>query len=301
MGAVSSPDLVVAVADAGGVGTLTAMGMTPDALDEHLGTIASRTSGAVAVNFLTDDVDPAAVEVAAARARIVEFFWRDPDASLVELAHRGGAIAGWQVGSVDEARAAVAAGCDFVAAQGSEAGGHVRGETPLLPLLEAVLDDVDVPVLAAGGITTGRGVAAVVGAGAAGARIGTRFVATHESGAHDVYKQAVLAAAGPGATQLTDAFAVCPLCATLPRVRALTSSVDAVRAAGDAPVGEVTLDGRTIPVPAGFGMPPSTAASGKIEAMALYAGAGVDTVRDLRPAGALVEELVAHAAALLGR
>ena len=68
---------------------------------------------------------------------------------------RGGALAGWQVGSTDEARAAADAGCDLVVAQGVEAGGHVRGTTGLLALLEEVRAAVDVPVVAAGGIATG--------------------------------------------------------------------------------------------------------------------------------------------------
>ena len=70
--------------------------------------------------------------------------------------HAGAALAGWQVGSVEEARRAVDAGCDLIVVQGLEAGGHVRGTVALLPLL-AVLDVVSVPVVAAGGIATGAG------------------------------------------------------------------------------------------------------------------------------------------------
>src|SRR6266849_6782892 len=123
-----------------------------------------------------------AVAAAAARVRIVDFFWADPNPALVEVAHRGGALACWQVGSVDEARAAADAGCDVVAVQGVEAGGHIRGHSPLLHLLESVLGQLDLPVLAAGGIGDGRAFAAVLGMGAAGARVGTRVVATRESG-----------------------------------------------------------------------------------------------------------------------
>src|SRR4029079_17846263 len=117
------------------------------------------------------------VEVAAAKARVVEFFYGDPDASLVRLAHRGGALVRWQIGSCEEARAAVAAGCDFIVAQGVEAGGHVRGRIGLLPLLDEVLTVAPVPVVAAGGIGTARGMAAALAAGAAAVRVGTRFVA----------------------------------------------------------------------------------------------------------------------------
>ena len=75
--------------------------------------------------------------------------------------HAGGALAGWQVGSVGEAKRAADAGCDLVIAQGVEAGGHVRGTMALLPLLAAVLEVVTVPVLAAGGIASARSMAAV--------------------------------------------------------------------------------------------------------------------------------------------
>jgi len=130
---------------------------------------------------------------------IIDFFWADPDRSLVEIAHDNGVLAFWQVGSLEEARAAADAGCDVLVVQGTEAGGHVRGHSPLLPLLDSVLGQVDVPVLAAGGIGDGRAFAAMLDGGAAGVRLGTRFVATKESGAHPVYKQAVVDAAVEGA------------------------------------------------------------------------------------------------------
>src|SRR5215467_2566776 len=184
MGSVSTPALAVAVAEAGGVGSITAMGLTAAELDQVLAGMAARTAGVLAANFLTEDIDREAVAAAAARAKIVDFFWADPDPALVELAHRGGALACWQVGSLDEAKAAADAGCDVVVVQGMEAGGHIRGHSPLRPLLESVLGRVEVPVLAAGGIGDAAAFAAVLAAGAAGVRVGTRFIATTESGAH---------------------------------------------------------------------------------------------------------------------
>jgi nitronate monooxygenase len=224
----------------------------------------------LAANFLTADVDKEAVEVAARRARVVDFFWSDPDPALIELVHGHGAVAAWQVGSVEEARAAVAAGCDLLTAQGTEAGGHVRGDATLLALLGAVLDEVDVPVLAAGGIGTGRALAAVLAAGAAGARIGTRFIATAESGAHPDYKRAVVDA-GLGASEITGAFALCPLCATRPRARVLSRCVQTVGEQPDGPVGQTRIGSQTIDLPKGHGMPPGAATSGRVHAMPMYA------------------------------
>jgi nitronate monooxygenase len=103
-----------------------------------------------------------------------------PYAHQVEVAHRAGIVLATQAGTVDDARRAVDAGIDVVVARGSEGGGHGRGEVAALPLLQAVLDAVDVPVLAAGGIATARGLAAVLAAGAAGALVGTAFLACPE-------------------------------------------------------------------------------------------------------------------------
>lgn len=282
MGSVSTPALAVAVADAGGVGTITAMGLTAPQIDGMLADMAASTDGALAANFLTEQIDREAVAAAAGRVRIIDFFWADPNAALVEIVHRNSALACWQVGSLDEARAAADAGCDVVVVQGTEAGGHVRGHSPLLPLLESVLARLDVPVLAAGGIGDGRGFAVVMAAGAAGARVGTRFVATSESGAHPVYKQAVVDAIA-GSTEITDAFSVCPLCATVPRARVLRSCIHSLRDVPGDDVGETTMGDQRVTLARGHGLPPGAAATGHIEAMAMYAGESVTGIEAIEP------------------
>lgn len=178
--------------------------------------------------------------------------------------------------------------------QGAEAGGHVRGHAPLLPLLSAVLERVSTPVLAAGGIGDGRALAAVLAAGASGARMGTRFLATPESGAHPQYKQAVVAA-GLASTEITDVFAVCPLCATEPRVRVLRPCIDAMLGLGDESAGEATVAGRPFPIVRGSGMPPGASAQGRIDAMAMYAGESAAAISSLVPTAELIEELVTTA------
>ena len=156
MGTVSSPRLAVAVAEAGGIGSINTLAISRRALKRYLDEMCEQTDGALAVSFLTNDIDVDAVADAASRVRVVDFFWCDPRPDLVDIAHRGGALVIWQVGSAAEARAAAQAGSDAVCAQGVEAGGHCRGDSPLLPLLSQVLDAVDVPVLAAGGIADAR-------------------------------------------------------------------------------------------------------------------------------------------------
>jgi nitronate monooxygenase len=182
--------------------------------------------------------------------------------------------------------------------QGNEAGGHVRGYAALLPLLSAVVERVSVPVLAAGGIGDGRGLAAVLAAGAAGARIGTRFIATAESGAHAQYKEAVINAQA-GSTEITDAFAVCELCATSPRARILRSSIDAVKAHQGDTVGEGTFAGETFPVVRGSGFPPGATATGDISAMAMYASDAVAAVHQIEPAADVLRSIVDEAERLL--
>ena len=99
-----------------------------------------------------------------------------------------------QAGTVAEARARRGAGADVVVARGAEGGGHGRDAVGTLPLLQAVLDAVEVPVLAAGGIGTARGLAAVLAAGAAGAWVGTALLTTHEAGTSRAARQRLLAA-----------------------------------------------------------------------------------------------------------
>ena len=184
MGGSATPELAAAVSEAGALGMLGAGGIPADAVADLLNRAGALTSAPIGVNFLMPFVDPASVEVAAERVRVVEFFYGEPDAGLVERAHRGGAVVSWQVGSRREAQAAVAVGVDLLVAQGVEAGGHVRGEVGLVALLDEVLEVADVPVLAAGGIASAEAVAGVLAAGAAGARVGTRFLAAAEANIH---------------------------------------------------------------------------------------------------------------------
>ena len=105
------------------------------------------SSGVFGANFLipeafVSDLDEIReqVKTASKLVKVVEFFYRWPDHSLVDLVHKGGALASWQVGSNEEAIAAAEAGCDLIVAHGVEAGGHVGGNVSLLTLLSQALD-----------------------------------------------------------------------------------------------------------------------------------------------------------------
>jgi nitronate monooxygenase len=295
MPGICTPDLVAAVADAGGLGMLGAPLMPAPVLDGVLEQLSDRTQGVFGVNFLIPFLDPACVSVAARRARVVEFFYGEPDAEWVARAHESGALVSWQVGSPGEAAAAEGAGCDFIVAQGTEAGGHVRGETSLLPLLSAILDAARIPVVAAGGIATARSLAAVLACGSGGARIGTRFVAATESGAHPAYVDALLASSAAD-TCLTEAFSV--MWPDAPH-RVLRSAIAAAKALTEEIIGETFLAERAVPVHRLSVIAPTVETTGRIDAMALYAGESVDNVTSVQPAAAIVSELVAGAERLL--
>jgi nitronate monooxygenase len=298
MGTVSSPLLAVAVAEAGGIGSINTLGVARGILRQRVDRMREQTDGVLAVSFLTDTIDAEAVADVASRVQIVDFFWCDPRPELVDLAHRGGALVNWQVGSVAEARAAVEAGADMVSAQGVEAGGHCRGDSPLLPLLCQVLDAVEVPVLAAGGIADARGVAAALAAGASGVRMGTRFIATKESAAHPDYVAAVLSA-GANSTRLTDAFNDCPLCEVSPRARVLVSAIDAVEELDVDVVATMKGAGGETPVRRRSWLPPTRDIGGHVEAMAMYAGESAALVDTVVPAAQLVRSLADGAEARL--
>jgi hypothetical protein len=149
------------------------------------------------VNFLAPFIESLTTVTEASRhSGIIEYFYAWPDPTLVACAHDGGALVGWQVGSGEEAAAAEAVGCDFVIAQGTEAGGHVRGRLALEVVLAGVLSRVAVPVVAAGGIGTPERVAELLARGADAVRVGTCFLACPEAQAHPEYVANLLGAAG---------------------------------------------------------------------------------------------------------
>jgi nitronate monooxygenase len=292
---ICTPELIAAVSNAGGLGTIGTP-MTPASLlSQELDAIERLTSQPYGVNVLIPFLDLECVDVAARRARVVEFFYGEPDRSLVDRVHSRGALAIWQVGSVGEAVAAEGADCDMIVAQGLEAGGHVRGTVSLLPLLAEVLDAVEIPVIAAGGIATARAAAAALAAGASAVRIGTRFVATRESGAHPAYVAALVRARAEDAEYTGAFFRIWP---QAPH-RVLASCIAAATNLPDEPIGELEIGGRRMPVPR-FGAPaPSRDATGHVEAMALYAGQSVGAVKKVTPAAEVVREIAEGAERLL--
>ena len=308
IGKLASPALAAAVADAGGLGMVSGIGAAPpEYVAKILDGLRRSTSGAFGANFLIDGVRETGkldadflkvLEVAASRAPVVEFFYEQPDAELVEMAHAGGALVSWQLGSAAEAAAAERAGCDLIVAQGTEAGGHVRGKIGLLALLGEVLPSAKVPVVAAGGIGTGRAMAAALAAGASAVRVGTRFVAAEEAGTHPAYVDKLIAAEAKD-TILTETFS-----ANWPNAphRVLRSCVEAVERFRGEFVGETAKpwapDVR-VPMRPRDSFVADKTTTGTFDAMPMWAGESVDGVKRVQKAGEIVRELAEEAERLL--
>ena len=296
MGSILSPELAAAVSNAGGLGQLTLTGNVDDAR-RRLDRLAPLTSKPFGINQLIPYLDRGVLDLAAHRARVIDFFWGDPDPILVRVAHDAGALASWQIGSTSEAVAAEAAGCDFIIAQGIEAGGHIRGTLGLLPLLSSVLDSVSIPVLAAGGIGNGRSIAGVLAAGAAGVRMGTRFVAAAESNAHPDYVKALIAARAEDSVRTNRFHVQCGLCPSTHGV--LRQAIEAADAFQGEYVAEIEFEGEHEKIARFRGIPPFKGFHGHIDAMACYAGQSVGDVKRVQPAAEIVNELVRDAEKLL--
>jgi len=288
MGGAASTVLAVAVADAGGLGMIAGADRWPLGLGDTLRHLATQAAGPVGVNFLVPFLQMTDVELAAARAPVVEFFWGPPDTHLIETVHGGGALAGWQIGSVADARAAEAAGCDYVILQGMEAGGHVAGRRTLQKLLEDGRAVIDIPIVAAGGLGSAATVAAAFAAGADAVRVGTRLLAAHETPAHPDYVDAIIEASAAD-TVLTTVFGTGWPDA---RHRVLRSAVEAVETHDDDPVGEIHIDGRAVPVPRAAPVWPDSRFIGHTGATALYAGHSVDGVTTRQSAAEIIAELL---------
>ncbi len=303
-GGIATPAMVAAVARAGGIGMLPVQGLPPSVMEEMVTAVPEDARPGVGVTFLMPYFDDAAFEAActlaqAGSVRLIDFYYRDPDAALVEAVHAAGVLASWQVGSVEEAIAAEQAGCDLITVQGQEAGGRQRSTGPLSVLLPAVRARVRVPVVAAGGLSNPRAVAAAFALGADAVRVGTRLIASEESGAHPGYQEAVIEAC-IGATETTDRFSGEWPYGPEPH-RVLRSAIEAASAwPEDQPVARMAMGPEEFDVPRFHAAPPNLSTTGNVQAMALYAGVGVADVTKQEPVASIIEELMDGAERVIG-
>ncbi|MEA2439836.1 MAG: nitronate monooxygenase [Thermoleophilaceae bacterium] len=301
-GGLSGHELAAAVSGAGGLGTIGIL--PPKALEAEIAAARERIGSErpIAVNLLLPFARTAHWS-AARNADAVVTFWGRPRRRIPGI---------WihQCGSTTEALAARAAGADAVIAQGVEAGGHVRGTTPALELLERTRAALgpDYPVLSAGGIADAQDVRAALDAGAEAAVLGTRFLMTPESNARTAYKQRLMEARETVLTELFGAGwphaphrviwneAAERWLVRNPRgpawVRALhvalSPALSRIPLSQQAKIARLQRAGRPLlgPLAATGGGP-----SNLLDAGPLYAGESVARIHDLRPAAELVEDL----------
>jgi len=207
MGGLALAPLAAAVSDAGGMGTIALAGFPEEAMLAEISAARELTRKPLGVNLLIPFYREGTFSrLSREPIDAVTLFWGDPREMIPRARADGIRRVIWQCGSANEAVEAKRAGADAVIAQGVEAGGHVRGIVPTLALIPEVRDAIgDLPMLAAGGIVDGRGLAAALALGADGVAFGTRFLASMEANAHPAYKERILRAHG-SETVLTKLF-----------------------------------------------------------------------------------------------
>lgn len=201
MGGVSYATLVAAVSEAGGFGTLGASTMGPARMVAEMKEVRRLTDKGFGVDLLTampGDLEAQVASLIEGGASVFVAALGVPTA-VIDMCHDAGVRVVNMCGKVEHARRALDAGCDIVVAQGTEAGGHT-GAVATMPLVPQVVDAVGehIPVVAAGGIFDGRGLAAALALGADGVWVGTRFIATPEARAVSGYKEALVASREDG-------------------------------------------------------------------------------------------------------
>lgn len=304
---ISGPELVAAVANAGGLGLLRAPDWeSPSYLRGLIRKTRTLTNKPFGIGLILAFPHKENLKaILDEKVSVLQVYWGECTEELVLEAHQAGVRVVPQVGSVEEARKAIDVGVDAIIVQGREAGGHVIGQDALISLVPRVVDlvgDRGIPVIAAGGIVDGRGYVAALALGAQGVCLGTRFLATEESNAHPTYKRRLLEleeteytgvfgrARWPGAPQrvLKTPFFV--------RWRTLPGDENETN---QPIIGHSTIHDMEKDIRCFAGTVPNATATGDIESMAMYAGQGVGLIKEILPAGEVLKVLVAEAQFLI--
>lgn len=298
MAFVGTPELAIAVTNAGGIGMFGAAPLPAVAVAPQLAAIAGAVGDKpygvdfiVAPGFTTQDhID------AAAGTPIVVFHWDIPDPAWVEQLHEAGTRVWIQVGDVNNAQRALAAGADAIIAQGSSAGGHNHNSTiPTLSLVQQIRARAPgVMVLASGGICDGVTLARALRAGAEGGWMGTRFVAATESYAHPEYKQRLIEARSISATAFTTAFGP-EFPGAQQRVLRNTAVVHPTSTT-PATIGTTLLGGQPYTMPNHSAIVPTRDTSGDFDQMDMPAGSeSVLAVNSVKSAAQIIADVIAEA------
>ena len=296
MGMGSSAELAVAVSNAGGLGSLGCWRRPPADLERQISVIRERTSRPFAMNHLVPELDETTFAMTlAAKPAVISFALGDPG-ELVKRAHDTGSLVVHQVTTVLQARQAAERGVDVIIAQGSEAGGY-GGAVAALALIPQVVDAVrPLPVVAAGGIADGRGLAAALVLGAVGVNVGTRFVASEEAQVSPLWKQMIVDAAAEDAVRVEVLNDIMPLPGRAGYgtvLRALrTPFIDTWQGRREEAKSDAEhLRTEVLPV----------FTQGRVHELFPGAGQSAGLIRDILPAGEIVRRIVAEARQALER
>jgi enoyl-[acyl-carrier protein] reductase II len=196
-----SMELVSAISEAGGLGSIATTFRSPEQVRQDIARVRDLTDRPFAVNMTRRPFDPDVLAAVLADPPPVFSLALGAPLDVVDQVHRAGSLFLQQVMTVNQAVKSAAAGADVISAQGSESGGF-SGQVSTMALVPQVVDAVDVPVVASGGIADGRGLAAALALGAQGVNIGTRFLASAEAAIPDSWKEAICAAQSEDAVKL---------------------------------------------------------------------------------------------------
>jgi nitronate monooxygenase len=305
IGSPCSVELAAAVSGAGALGMLPGSWDRVPLLRAKIDQVRRLTTETFGVNLVLQwPQHHRLVACLDAGVRVISTFWGDP-AAVSKTVHSAGAIHLHTVGAVDEAHRAADAGVDVIVAQGWEAGGHVRGDVGSVALVPAVVDAVSpVPVIAAGGIADGRGLAAALVLGAQAGWVGSAFLLAQEAATEPGYQHRLLAAHSGDTTYGIVFDGGWP---DAPHRVLRNSTVRAWEAAGRPRRGSRPAEDEVVghtpegnPVRRYDDVAPYRGIQGETEAMALYTGQGVGLLRKVQPAASIIDDLVTGAAAALG-
>ncbi|WP_345890831.1 nitronate monooxygenase [Devosia oryzisoli] len=298
MGGVARSELVAAVTAAGGFGFLGMVREPVDLIEREVRRVRDAGHMAFGVNLIPAATEPTLLArqldaLIDLEVPVVELFW-DIDTHVVDRLRNAGVVVVYQVGSAGEARAAERAGAQAIVAQGVEAGGHVRGVTPLRELLPAVVSAVSVPVLAAGGLSSGADMAIAMAMGAKGVVLGTALMATEEAFAHPYHQQRLVEAAAED-TVLTGSFHInwppnAPVRVLRSPLTATTASSAELQQIGEEegrPIYRFSTDS------------PLKSMTGDFASMALYAGTGVGAIGSVVSAAERIAQILEQADRLM--
>jgi enoyl-[acyl-carrier protein] reductase II len=308
MAFIATSPLVRAVCRAGGLGVLGSPAMPPDVLRAAIRDIKADHPACFGVDIIGRFSGIEHIEVCVTeKVPIVVFFWDDVPDEWLSCLRAAGTHIWFQVGSVDEAKAAVRRGAQGLVVQGSEAGGHNRAVAATFSLLPAVIDAVpSVPVVASGGIADGRAVAAALALGADAVWVGTRFLASFEANAHPQYKDWVVAA-GVGDTarhlifgpEFPDA-STRGLRNRIVREWERRDDPPPYKVAPDSElpvIGQARVYDQEFPMKRFCGFPPTPEFTGDLDEMSLLAGESVGQTKRLM--SAIIDEMISGAEAVI--